>query len=95
MNIRGLFPKGDNSKVPYLSDLALTTNAPFICLTETHLTSAVLDAEVAVRGYDIFRSDRVERSHGGVAIYVRKDIAVKTSMKDSNSYSYLKFHNFK
>ena len=86
MNIRGLYPKSDQSKIPYLADLASKTNAPFICLTETHLTPSILDAEVSITGYDLFRSDRMERSHGGVATYVRKDLAVKTFVKDSNSY---------
>ena len=77
INIRGLYPKCNQSKIPYLSDLTSKTNAPFICLTETHLTPSVLDAEVSISGYDLFRSDRKYRSHGGVAIYVRKDLAVK------------------
>ena len=86
VNIRGIYPKCDKSKVPYLSDLAQQTNAPFICVTETHLNPSILDAEISINGYDLFRSDRSERSHGGVAIYCRKDIAVKTFVKDSNSY---------
>ena len=86
MNIRGLYPKCDQSKIPYLSDLASKTNAPFICLTETHLNPTILDAEISINGYDLFRSDRLERFHGGVAVYVRKDLAVKTFMRDSNSY---------
>ena len=86
VNIRGLYPKCDQSKVPYLSDLAKVTNAPFICVTETHLNPNILDAEVAVDGYELFRSDRKERTHGGVAIYVRKDIVVKTAVQESNSY---------
>ena len=45
-----------------------------------------MDAEIAISGYDLFRCERSERSHGGVAIYCRKDIAVKTFVKDSNSY---------
>ena len=86
MNIRGLYPKSDQSKIPYLSDLAMQTNAPFICLTETHLTPNILDAEISISGYYLFRSDRKDRSHGGVAIYVRKDLAVKTAVNDSNSF---------
>ena len=86
MNIRGLFPKSNQSKIPYLADLAKETNAPFICVTESHLNPEILDAEVAIPGYDIFRSDRVGRSHGGVVTYVRKDLVVKSELRKSNSY---------
>ena len=86
INIRGLYPKTDQSKIPYLSDLAQQTNAPFICVTESHLNPSILDAEISIAGYDLFRSDRKDRSHGGVAIYVRKDLAVKASIQDSNTY---------
>ena len=86
VNIRGLYPKTNKSKVPYLADLANETNAPFICVTESHLTPEILDAEISIQGYDIFRSDRIGRSHGGVVTYVRKDLVVKTELKDSNSF---------
>ena len=72
--------------MPFLSDLASETNAPFICLTETHLNPDILDAEVSINGYNLYRSDRNNRSHGGVAIYVRKDLAVKSEVRDSNSF---------
>ena len=86
VNIRGLYPKSDKSKVPYLADLAKETNAPFICITESHLNPEILDAEISIPGYDVFRSDRVGRSHGGVVSYVRKDFVVKSKLKDSNSF---------
>ena len=85
-NIRGLYPKSDKSKVPHLADLARESNSPFICLTETHLSPDILDAEITIDGYNLFRSDRLNRSHGGVCIYVRKDLAVKLEVKDSNSF---------
>ena len=85
-NIRGLNPKSDQTKIPYLADLAKESNSPFICLTETHLNPEILDAEIQIDGYNLFRSDRLNRSHGGVCIYVRKDLAVKSELKDSNSF---------
>ena len=66
--------------------MARESNSPFICLTETHLTPDVLDAEISIEGYNLFRSDRLNRSHGGVCTYVRKDLAVASEIKDSNSY---------
>ena len=66
--------------------MARESNSPFICLTETHLNPDVLDAEISIEGYNLFRSDRLNRSHGGVCTYVRKDLAVVSEIKDSNSY---------
>ena len=57
-----------------------------MCLTETHLNPDILDAQITMKGYNLFRSDRSNRSHGGVCIYVRKDLAVKSEVKDSNSF---------
>lgn len=69
-----------------MQDLALVSNAPFILLTETHLNPHILDAEIHIKNYTLYRSDRVGRSHGGVCIYVRNDLAAEEIMKDSNSY---------
>jgi exonuclease III len=81
-----LYPKSVKSKIPYLADLAKETNALYICITETHLTPEVLDAEILIPGYNLFRSDRSGRTHGGVATYVRKELLVKNEIKDSNSF---------
>ena len=69
-----------------MQDLAILTNAPFILLTETHLNPDILDAELQIKNYSLYRSDRVGRSHGGVCIYVRNDLAASVILKDSNSY---------
>ena len=85
-NIRGLYPSTNKTKIPYLQDLANVSNAPFILLTETHLNPQILDAEIHLKNYTLYRSDRVGRSHGGVCTYVRNDLAAELIMKDSNSY---------
>ena len=46
-----------------------------IILTETHLSDSVLNAEVSIPGYALFRSDREGRTHGGTCAYVRNDLA--------------------
>ena len=75
MNIRGLLPMKNKTKVAYLSDLAAQSNALFITLTETHMTPDILSAEVAINNYSFYRSDRLGgRTHGGCAIYVREDL---------------------
>ena len=65
-NIRGLFPSTNKTKIPYLQDLANVSNAPFILLTETHLNPQIVDAEIYIENYTLYRSDRIGRSHGGV-----------------------------
>ena len=66
--------------------MAKTCNAPFISLTETHLNSEILDAEINIPGYTPYRCDRIGRSHGGVCTFVRNDLVVTVLLKDSNSY---------
>ena len=86
MNIRGLCPKSNRTKVSYLSDLATESNAPFIALQETHLFQDILDAEVQISGQTLYRSDRLGgRTHGGVAVYVRDDLTVRELFKYSNN----------
>ena len=59
----------------------MNSNQLFIALTETWLRDH-LDAELKIQGYTCFRSDRVRprrhqrgRDSGGVAIYIRDDLA--------------------
>ena len=61
-------------------------NSPFICLTESHLKHEILEAEIHIKGMSIYRSDRSQRSGGGVVSYVRTDLAVSSDLKHSNSY---------
>ena len=68
------------SKVPLVSDLLYEKKQLFFALSETWLREHK-DAEVNIPGYVLFRGDRVKhkrrygRNSGGVAIYVREDIA--------------------
>ena len=57
-----------------------------IVLTKTHLTSNILDAEVSVPGFNMFRTDRDEScTHGGCAVYVRDDLTSNLETTHSNS----------
>ena len=85
-NVRGLKPRSAPSKVGYISDVVHDSNQLFIALTETWLCDHK-DAEVHVDGYTLFRQDRkvqtksrVGRDSGGVAVYVRDDIAVHSNI---------------
>ena len=74
------------SKVSYLNDLAAESRAPFISITETHLTTDILSAEVHITGYTLYRSDRLGgRTHGGCAFYCQNDITVIETSKYSNN----------
>ena len=85
-NVRGLWLQSNKSKVNYIRDTALQSNAPFIVLTETHLKPEIFDAEVKIDGWSLYRSDRGPgKSHGGVAIYLRNDLIGKLVVAHSNS----------
>ena len=85
-NIRGLWLQSNRNKVKYLRDTAIQSNAPFIALTETHLKPEILDAEVKIEGWSLYRSDRGPgKSHGGVAIYLRNDLIGQLVAVHSNS----------
>ena len=87
MNIQGLYPMSNRTKVAYLSDLAAESVAPFIALTETHLTAEILSAEIQITGYTLYRSDRQGgRSHGGCGVYCRDDLTVRELEKYSNNF---------
>ena len=79
-NIRGLHPRSNQNKVPLLQEIATTDKVPLIALTETHLHKDILDAEVRMNNYEIIRTDRSGRSHGGVAIYIENSLAISTEM---------------
>ena len=86
VNIRGLYPLKDRTKVSYLRDLAGESLAPFIAVQETHLTVEILSAEVQIPVYTLYRSDREGgRSHGGCALYCREDLTVTERFKYSNN----------
>ena len=85
INIQGLFSKSKKNKVCHLRDLAIESNSPFIILTETWLTEDILDAEITIPKYVLYRSDRANgRSHGGSCVYVRSDLTSKLIMSHSN-----------
>ena len=65
MNIRGLSLKCHRTKVSELSDKMSINNSIGMALTETWLKPEILDAEIHIPGYNIFRSDRIKRIRGG------------------------------
>ena len=61
-------------------------HTPFFILTETHLKSYHLDAEIHIPGYTCYRADRVSRACGGTAIYLHNSITAEESKIFSNTY---------
>ena len=80
VNIHGLKPKTVPSKVPFISDLIKENNQLLVGLSETWLKHHT-EAELFVDGYKLYRSDRSRsksskgRDSGGVACYLRNDLA--------------------
>ena len=75
-NIQRLITPTGRTKSGFLSDQAQLNGALLIAVTETWLTSRVLDSEVCHNfpGYSLLRCDREGRQGGGVALYVREDL---------------------
>lgn len=59
-------------------------NSIGVFLTETWLSQDILDAEVSLEGFNLFRGDRVGRSRGGAAIYLKEKLYGRFSKAFSN-----------
>ena len=69
LNVRSL-----NGKIDELSILStLSSGIHLLTLSETWLSSDIVDSEIDIVGYKLYRTDRKIRG-GGVAVYVRDDI---------------------
>ena len=77
-----VIPQTVPSKVPIIKDELIESHAISFSLTETWLTKSHLEAELRIEGYTIKRKDRCGRkvthgrSSGGVAVYLRDDVAI-------------------
>ena len=49
-----------------------------VCLTETKLSKAIDDSEIAIQGYELCRQD-INRCGGGIAIFyiIRSELTIK------------------
>ena len=80
LNIQGLCPQTVASKVPFIKSTLCEKNNLFVGLSETWLNNHK-EAELKIDNYTIFRCDtrrkqkKRGRHTGGVAFYVREDIA--------------------
>lgn len=77
-NIRDLYPRHNQNKVPLLQELAIKENISTTEITGTHLHEGILDAEIKMENSDLYRKDKRDRSHDGVAICVEKTLAANS-----------------
>ena len=67
-----------------LRDTLISDNSIGIFITETWLNQDILDAEVYLDGYNLFRGDRVGRQRGGTAIYLKENLNGRFTRAFSN-----------
>ena len=70
LNLRSMIAKMDMLRI-----WALSPEADVIVISESWLSKSVLDKDVSIDGYNIYRTDRPKRG-GGVAIYTRSKFHV-------------------
>ena len=66
-----------------LSDVASDMNAGIMLFTETHLNDQILDAEVQIKNFDLYRTDRQGYRNGGLIIYSKTDLNLGITVKQS------------
>ena len=84
-NINGLYPRCNQTKVPFMEELCEEQKPKLVCIIETHLTSEISDTELKIQNYNLFRADRKTRTRGGVAIYCVDTLNCTTLLSTSNS----------
>ena len=85
-NIEGLCSRRRSDKVGMLREKMVESGTLLAALTETHLNPNILDAECSIPNYHLYRADRGgNRNKGGVAMYIRSDIAGSSKLICSGS----------
>ena len=93
MNIQNLISKRKTNKIKFLSEQATQDKALIIALTETHLNENILEAEIHIPNYTIYRQDRVGgRRQGGIVTYVHNSVSAQCQLIKSFSNNYIEFN---
>ena len=83
INSQSLFRKMDEFR-----DIFENSEVDVVCVSETWFSQSILDSFVNLKGYKIFRSDRLpsdELHHGGgVAIYVKNNLNCRVIIKNND-----------
>ena len=74
-NIQGLYSRSKHYKIERIRELAIENDAILISLTESHLNENILDAEININGFDLFRQDRQLAQKGGIITYIKDTIS--------------------
>ena len=82
-NARSLFPKLDELKL-----LCVTHSPDIVCITETWLSSDILDSELNLHNYLLFRLDR-NRHGGGIAMLVKSSLSPSFISLPSSNLEFL------
>ena len=90
-NIAGLMPQKKRYKTGFIKEMAIERNSQLISLTESHLNEEILDAEINIDGFNIFRADRTQTTKGGVIVYIKKEIAASAKILKSGSIGLIEY----
>ena len=89
-NVRSL-----RNKIDELQTLLVADEVDVVAITESWITAEVLDAEISIEGYNIFRCDRSpNRIGGGVILYCKSSlypVLVKAKRDDAGTEKFLSF----
>ena len=75
-------------KVPYLEAMILQSAVSYsiISITETWLKPHITEAQVSIEGFNIFRSDRLNRERGGCCLYIKQSLIVSDHITYDDDY---------
>ena len=91
-NLAGIYTSKKKFKVPIIEEIALEEKALVISITESHLNTEILDAEIKINGYSIFRGDRTnDIKKGGVIVYIREDFANNAKLLSHGSKGLIEY----
>ena len=88
LNIRSL---RNTAHLIQIKEFILKTKAEVLTLSETWLNTTIMNAEISIVGYALYRQDRLNKRGGGVCAYIRNDIKV-SKLKEISSVSENYFH---
>lgn len=72
--------------LPHLKSIAYEMKPKIILLSETRTIENMNISELAIKGYNLFRCDAINRHTGGVAIYLSENISANVIFKYDNNY---------
>ena len=93
LNAQCLSPKASSTakwKIPFISEQLLNNSSdtfvPFLSITETWLKGYITDAQIKIKNYSSFRSDRHLRKNGGSLLYVHNSYIVSSNRCFGDQY---------